>query len=661
MPNLQTPIPTPTPEQMAHLHALLARHSELARKNNFTLTTLLWTGGIKILECFDGEAAIKYLKECAYTFFNSLDMNMNEETKYYVFTGILFSLLVPTLYTRYKVWGWLSDIALKIFPSGFFAGIHALPQAVQAKHRLNDSATVNTMIAELTTLNKKLDAQYSYNYWATLLLSIIIPLFARLSVTQTAEQEYQAKFAGSKLALSSSSLGVYFQTINPYSLLPSFLTQLANNQQSIMISYTVYSWWTNYNLPKQFKSFLTQLQNFTLVKRWQLHNQQVSAKTLALFKLHLNTDNQISVGEDSQDQVSAVNYICELHQTLLEFDIPVYVVADDLKIYVGHHNLTERTCNRIKAKLTKRLQAVAIQERAIEHELMLLNQLTVFRGLRTAAADAEDLHWDYYLERDVRGNSKLTYFFDLNTIRRDLWREFFISINQVSGLKAEQNNHILLLPRTTSIATTPAQKELICQAFGRVVDLYNQNLVTQKTGTELECTQPKLRRKGASVAPATTSTEPVVEAPLIPQAQQIQFSQNYYYNLDEQEHNTPNPYLVYPLIIAGLANTTLAFAGIDPAVYPHVSKYLDQRHIIDTVKRGKVLGMIAGSKSKAGAKGIIRTNQPYQTVHGRNISNADLKLKFPNNIRIFGRLIDRRIVAGRQCILYLFDGASFAH
>tara|TARA_R110000868_G_scaffold8205_3_gene42548 strand:- start:138928 stop:140898 length:1971 start_codon:yes stop_codon:yes gene_type:complete len=638
----------PTAEDIATLNSLLAAVRTAADKNNFMPKTFAWTGIFHALNTFvfpDANVLENYIRGFLDLLLDTL--GLDQDTSPVIQLTILLTLLFPILYLYKQLWNVITSVMLKICPNGIMIPDRTPHRGYQLKNSLMSRLEVKEMIEQLETLKTKLDGHNSYMFYLSIATSLLVPIptFFKFSHGMLSIQP-------TPLQLNMSPLGVYFGWKQASdSLVNQMVTTAANYQQALAISSSVYDIWCRWNLPKQFKSFMDQLKDFSASDDWAYEPSKLSHDTTLYRFKNNNAKTPINIDGNACD-IQTSHYISTVFRVFIEHGLTVYSVGEASGIYFPYHSLSKRACSNIKKKLCMRLQSIVVMEASINNNLKRLDELRDENNSKT--------EWDYYTSVNSRGEYSVHYFISY----RDFYlrSDFEHAAQKLSSTNIRCSGYMLTIDRLDCLneieKIASEYKQQVSNYLSRAASSAFESSRTSPSDDFIEVTRGSEKTK-------TTGTS-IVSDTEIEQAEITQFAHQYLHNPTVIANPIPNASFpdrcAFPLDIAWLSReSTRAYSAIHPSLFLALKQHLSRTAIEARLSRGTVMGARKTQKSKAGGTGIITSNEAYLDIEGRRHLAANFKIKFTNNIRIYGRKFDERMVSGINRILYLFDGWDYGH
>jgi hypothetical protein len=413
--------------------------------------------------------------------------------------------------------------------------------------------------------------------------------------------------------------------------LPHVVATIGARQQALQNSRWIYRCWADYDPPKQLKTFAMRLRKLSCLElAWQIGPGHDGARLSAIAFLSFDPRNPNLEFDDKK--ISKQNYLTELHRILLENNLPVCLVTGE-QIYVGFTGLSERRCRRISMELRKRILRVANAENESEKVLVQLNRLTGAMGLRDVCG--------YYFAVDEHSIPETYYYIDVRYLPEKYSNDFYEALQRfVPDLPLSSEN----------TAITFGHAHINQGELNGAIRQFQQQvtLVEQKVVEEWQPVPSRRQRKTPASDKGKTKVKAAAPTARTDFGNAVAF---FKFPPDEQ---------AYPLHAPWLPEGR-ACASLDPKVLGKVEGYLTEEDVLSRLDVGFVHGAHASAKSKAGVVGIQTTNEPYKSTDDKCYTSS-LKLKFSNNVRIFGRQ-ERQGTddKGNHLVHYRFDGAGFGH
>lgn len=641
--------------QIAILHNLLRESEALSRQINYPVSSgvfaMMITGINNILP--EPEAILKILTQ---------DNPVWTIAAIATFGGVFF-------YSYFKLWKLISNASLAAFPNGI--GYTRTPHPA---HTMQKKLGSNLEVAKGTNDLQGLIKQQRVTRNRSLALSVVISAAVSfltsgikfvLKSDGTYLRIYPAIRTPSYIGLKSTRFGPVINfdfsdekgiIIEPTGLM-GFIRTIADAMQSIPVLGRVYNYWSNYNTPKQLKNYAANL-NLLPACTWSVVAGTEKSKTTALFSLN-QSGKKFTEFNDSQgrkQRISTKNFLIELHRALLIEGIPVFRSSDE--IYVAYSDSLNKKLQTIKLKFTDSLVRAVHHEKCVDDTLEKLDQL---KNVIPRQYDIES--WKYYRGLDDKGDLQTYYYLNLNQLPRKTAQIFTAALLKFiprDHLKIEDNiitvsmvpddikNLVTIVqqlkgslyPSPSSNPTSNPEQSVTSRDFKEEIDPVTEVQESEAVkGEEKETKAPNVTRK----------------TPVYPSV--IHFGKGIRFFKEEEDENKHSPGRAYPLLVSRFKEGR-AYASIDPRVVQQVSDYVSEEDIINRLRRGKTHSSKKGSKNKAGGVGIQNTVESYTNVYGEKIACASFKLKFANNVRIFGHMVEEEDPTYLHCRL---DGWSLGH
>jgi hypothetical protein len=272
--------------------------------------------------------------------------------------------------------------------------------------------------------------------------------------------------------------------------------------------------------------------------------------------------------------------------------------------------------------------------------------------------------WEYYFTFDENDAPQAYFQLNKKDIKKEYFDEYYSKIKKSlpeANITIDEN--ILTISGITH------------SEFSKIEGDFKSTFIPQKTledndennwAASSTSTKPTSGRQystssnssAAVDAPSTTKTLPTVYYPdTINFTGNVKFTYSIY--RDPQKHRPNN--FAFPIRPAWLSKGK-GYGSVDPHVYQMVSVYLTRDEVHQPLENGEVHGAKKGHHTKAGGVGIQVCNDAYQDIHGQNHGRSHLKLKYSNNIGIFGRRVGKGTDAnGNEYVHYRFDGPAYRH
>lgn len=633
-------IKQPTVEQIAELNALLRETEVLARELNdpigIMLSSLLFYGLRQIL----------LLNDIVENIVLAL-------AKSPLGVGAIVMAFPLVYYFYYRIYQRISEGLLLLYPNGFGYDNVRHP-AYEMQYEMGDEETIDAFIKSLHQLIIAQKSNKNEVKYVSRLISILLPLilelnFSRGSITLNAFTV--------DIGLTLFGPSIHIKTGTPR--LPGFILDTAEAHQGLTVSKFFYKTWSNYNISKQLKLHQGRLKTLSCLSNvldWKLVKESKDSKELAMFMLKLSVNTSVSILDHKGNtvQVSKENYIIELHRSLLDAKLPVYVV-DESRIYVGFSQLNDKRCHAIKTKLLERLMAIEKLERKSKGALQNLNKLSAVINVSEK--------WEYYLDLSSHDEYEIYYYLNTENLPTSSFDSYIITLQQMVA-----KNYIVV---DDNIITVSHVAEVIdsCVFSSLEHKQLETNKVEQKIVSvkkipaevfvkqEKDSEQSKSSKKDKK-ADEKEDNKNVNQCKTI-YPEKIYFGRNVcFFRAKSEESKSAN--FAYPMQVPWLPQGR-AYGSLDPNVIDKVKAYLSPRQLLAPLEKGIVIGSNKSHKTKAGAEGIQKTNEPYQNIYGEIFRKSSFKLKYTNNIRIFSHKADEVVINNQRFIHYRFDGPAFGH
>lgn len=640
----------PTSEQIAQLNALLHETEVLARQVNYSISMIAFSICIEIAEEID-------LSKFIYTLFESNKEGLISSAFNFVLATMM---LMADFYMRYKIYQAISSIMLSASPNGIGYDWTKHP-AYEMQRKLGTSSEISAQIKSLKELNLLQKKSASKWFYFPILFLFLAALTLEI-ILKKPQKDYALKQMENNPAIK-------------------YLISLLRPRPSYYILGHIYNKYSNYNLPKQINLFAENLQAMSCLSpdkshQWQNKNLSADSKASVLLSLDLQKKQNLEFINQFKKtgSISTENYLIELHRVLLEEKVPVYLASDN-QIFVGFFDLTKNNIQRIQKKLTERL------ERIEQHEIYSNRILDKLNNLQNEII-LDKNPWQFYFGFDIHGNPETYFYINKKNIRPEFFDDYIIALEKsmpaeaeikldenivtISGIKNSPFSPIRLniqlpenkmnaIPLEKERSSTPISTDFIpTKKSGKKIDHTKQN--SQKT------TQKKIEKKTASLILSTGIRETHKDK-LEYYPEKINFPGNICFFRKAIENNTEEkPYnFAYPMNIPWLPEGR-AYGSVDPRVFLAAATYLTKEEVLRPLENGEVHGASKSYHSKAGAVGIQNSRDPYQDVNGKIHERSHFKLKYANNIRIFGHNAGSvTLEDGKQYVHYRFDGPGFGH
>ena len=634
----QAPIAPPTAEKLAQLHALLVETRRNVETNNATVTSFLYSGIFILIRKIVPEQ--EDILNAMHIFLSSLGYTPDDTRNYSGIYFVLLALLAMLFYAHNRAFHGLNRLVSYFLPSGMSFDVRR-PQAFMIDQQLTDTETVDTMMAELTQLNSRLKQRNGWMLFYAFSYSLILPLTTKVSYD----------IHSGVLSLSPGHIGakVHFPGIawewdtppNPNPMV-QIVRHGLKTQQAIAINRWFYQLWCNWNMPKQFKVFLTQLTSLSHCSLWKYNPDNLTHhRTLFEFTHH---DRFVSIDyQDGVLKINTINYLAELYRTCIDFGLTVYASIEAKVFTLPKQALTTRSENNFKKKLLARLLAVHENETHISHNLKQLETLPGKNDI-----------WDYFTTVDTKGNYTIIYFAERSMLK---------AADDLASMMCQVNLGLIELDqdylRINNADITAEKIQRIREQYTRVI---NELAASIEVFYDSRF-QPVSRGSTKRIKPLKESAAPIPASTQTLAKFFFTHLRPHYFDPELLEIHTaghfPN-HFAFPLSVAWLKSET-AFAAVDPRIFTALNQFCTRADIESKLFRGTVVGARKTHQTKAGGTGIIYCTDPYQNVEAINITAASFKIKFTNNIRIYGRKFNETNVSGQKRILYLFDGYGLGH
>lgn len=306
-------------------------------------------------------------------------------------------------------------------------------------------------------------------------------------------------------------------------------------------------------------------------------------------------------------------YLEEAYRILLDEGLPAFRTAS--AIGLGYCALPTKTQARIKQHFDQAMQARIRQDKVENKCIGILNRLSRLCRLPNT--------WDAH-----HGSAYIT--------TEPGQAQRIQTVLEQFGLTFQRDQ------RTFAIDLTQVTDELAGQINGaRTSTQYSSG---NPTGAG-SVAQPKPRRRGPRTIPIIA--DPISAPAPFQYPEKIHFRRISFNRADG--HKGP----VFPLNLPWLPQGR-AYGYIHPRAIERVSTYLTAQQC-----QAPLASFSRASKGTTGT-GIKTSSEAYKDIDGKN-QTAAIKLKYTNNVRIWGRQVERANQDGEQRLLYCFDGPGFGH
>lgn len=630
-----TSLQPPTAAQLAQLHALIVETRQNVSANNTTLTSFLYSGIMMVVQALSPGHGVA--TKALNNFINSLGYSKEDTQNYSTIYFVLLAVCAIALYTHSRIFTSLNHWVSYFLPNGISFDLQQ-PQAFKIDVKLADTKTVSSMITDLSRLNDRLKQRNGWMLFYAFTYSLILPIPRMVSYNPQ-----NRSLAMTQMALTAK---LHFPGIAWRLRLPPTQNQITqivqhglDTQQAVAINHWCYQLWSNWRMPKQFENFLLQLTSMSLCSLWK-YNKNNLTHHKTLFEFTHNARSITISAPEGDFEINSVSYLAELYRTCIDFSLVVYASIEAKIFTLPKQTILSRSVNNFRKKLLKRLQAVQESETKIAKDFKQLESLPGKNDI-----------WDYYSIVDTKGMSSIIYFSNRNELG---------AIDDLASIMAEADiGNIELDQHYIQIHNA----RITSHKLGFIRERYSSILANQPA-PNYEIPDIGFKavsyRKTKKIVP---TSEPIaITRESLPK---FKFSRLRPHHFDQEILKTQNAgsfpdNFAFPLSVAWLKVNT-AFASIDPQIFTALSQFCSRAEIEARLHRGTVMGARKTHHSKAGATGIIYSTDPYQTMNGTNIEAATFKIKFTNNIRIYGRKFNEINLNGTKRILYLFDGFGLGH
>ena len=539
----------------------------------------------------------------------------------------VFLWLIPAIIVmHYRLLSLVSNIVDNIFPNGVGYDRRRHP-AYEMRMRLGTQGEVVRLNGELRTLIHSQHRGIRAADVMSFLISILLPYLCSMERISTG-----VRFTAQRAVVSGTLFGLGVEMVSPRPLgVFTDVSRFSVRHQALQNTRLLLRAWARLRAPRQIKNFERQLQRFSDMP-WRRH-----AEASDLWQLSFSSD--MCFGADKQT-ITKHAYLTELHRLLLEAKIPVYRGAND-ELYVGFSSLSSRSVRYLHARLLNRLTYVARAEQEADKVLHQLNALMRVVGLQDAC--------DYYFAVDAEGNPRLHYYLNTDTLllqHADAFYDALLKFMPASCI--DRQNHLIDVEHFALDAVK------ISEAIGFLREKTMRAVSVDSFVAAAAASVGAVKKR-----PVVISQLPVAAPVVDERSARIEFGNGVAFFPLAPGQSMPANY-AYPLTVPWLP-AGRAYASIDERVITAAAQYLTSAQILARLERGNVHGMRAQqSHTASGAIGIQSTTEGYKNIHGQ-VCTAALKLKFNNNIRIFGRRVGEVNERGDRHVHYRFDGVGFGH
>ncbi len=615
----QTP---PTANQISTLHAQLIESKSLASQLNYPLSNLAFSGIMYTVT--------ELLLEMVIPFLRSLMTDESEpEGLSYLFVLAFAVVAAKVIFSCYRhMFHTINSAITYVLPNGLGFSFKQHP-AFKLENELKTQAQVVTYTRELELL---ITQQNRFNLATKIsfFTNVFIPF-----INCCGYQNSALYFRGGTLFMTLTQFGPAFgfenHSIEP--LLPNFILNLAYKQQALFLTQSIYNFYTNRHKDRQFDQFKNTLNQVTLLNtakhQWLYLQNNPSVCEAALFCLKL--DRKVSVqSTEGFISLSRQNYLTELHRILCYHNIPALRSSEAL--YVG---FISKNLNAFKADFKQCIHKLIKIKKQTNDALCLLNHFS--------KKITNNEYWSSYTDITTYHKHTVSFFCNIKEIPAPL-QDTYVGWFSTAFHNLKKDVHILiftlpLLQQTEHLEYIAPQQPI-------------QSII--KTQDDHKLPERKDKRHHHTTIEASK--------PEIKIWQKIQFNNGTYYDEQayQQQIHLPKNF-AYPIQLPHIPQGH-AFVTIHPKLPSVVANYITQARIQSILHTGICIGK-RQQKSKAGNVGIIPVGQgadnpnTYKDVNG-TYHNAQIKLKNSNNIRLFGRRIQR---TENGDVLYVLDGGGYGH
>lgn len=636
----------PTQEQIAILHGLLQETADLAKQINYPLNSLFFGTLCTIMFNFITREQLNTIVES----FTSNVLHIDQEASSVLASGLTLATTMPvTYYLYYKFWQFLLSRSLEIFPNGVGFTRTSSYTLKDLQQEFRSQTEVARLINELKNLITQQTVAKNRGIYFSIAASTIIPMcmaISNFSETDEVVMRFNVGMFGPGMEICTLDANRNEKLTN----FGFFLKKSTEAVQRLPILRRAYDYWSNYNTPKQLDNYVKSLERFNFSDyKWQIVENTKASKVTAIFSLKIPSNKDVNFKDNNlqSQKISEGAFFIELHRTLLTEGVTVFA-CDNHTLYVGYHNFNESTIRNIQYKLKANLLRSALYEKCAQTTIEKLNEISV-------AAKIKDRGWDSYRKQNHNGEIEAYYYISVHQIPRVVVNHYIAALSSFAPAKnINLDGEILTLSQVSSEfekfetvkntleknirdLQTPTSTSLSLQNFSATTQAASKG----KSTKQLSANENKHDSK--SEAPVKTSASS-------PYPESIDFSNNVRFIKDEKIHSVER---AYPMHVPWLQEGQ-AYGSIDGRVISQVSNYLKEKEIFSRLEKGVIT---KSDKTKSGGVGIQPTDEAYKNVDGEKIPCAAFKLKFFNNIRIWGRNMNEK----SPYVHYRFDGWGPGH
>lgn len=616
----------PTLEQIAQLSALLHETETLSQQLNFPLSILM--NNVLVEGALSLDVVYYFASLAAGPLINSGPLGI----------GALLAFLPLAYYVYYQLYQVISAQILAVFPNG--VGYQRTKLVTpEMQHHLGDSESVDALINTLSTLITAQRVSKNRNLFASFAMTILVPLISSI------RYEPLLRLESTRLSLMAGRFGFYF-TFSPEDTdTPlGYISNFAGKLQALFFMQSIYRFWKGYNKPKQLTQLAEKLSSLSVLPnfKWRAETK------LEMLTLRLNSIKNISFldKQNKLHNISTENYLNELHRTLLDANLPIYAVGEN-QLVLGLHQLSNRNCELIKTRLLSRLLNLKQQEEISEDILQKLNNLNKVTISKPT--------WNYYFEFNNKDNYEVFYFINMRSLNVNLLDIYLDALSKIVPLGCMNIDTDVItlnnIPPNTDFTSIKSKLISIIEQHEEKIAIKQAELDAKENKDEI---QSPLKSIITSEENQETQTLSFKEVSI----SEINFGRGIKFFRPAPETKPAN--FAFPMHIPWLPKGR-AYGSVDPKVFDLVSEYLSTQQVIAPLEKGTITGQSKSHKTKAGAEGIQKTDEPYQNIYGENFRRASFKLKYTNNIRIFGHKDAEVVISETRYIHYRFDGPGFGH